>query len=196
MIWNKLAFHIWTCITHLNNTSSSHFSASPYNCLFWEVRLHCNLVKDPTDLLQESCWPCGLPLSSAWWWVVRTETIRKRSSIIFWDITLCSLVKFYCCGRIYRHHLQGGTVSQTRNQYEAGSKYSVLHPGFFKVGVAVRFSVEARDFSLLHSVQTASGAHPACYSMGTGGCFPWGKAAGAWSWPLTSISNTNAHRGD
>jgi hypothetical protein len=26
---------------------------------------------------------------------------------------------------------------------------------------------------------TGSGAHPAFYTMGTGGCFPWSKAAGA-----------------
>jgi hypothetical protein len=39
-----------------------------------------------------------------------------------------------------------------------------------------------RCFSLLHSVQTSSGAHPASYTMGTGGPFPgWGggKAVGA-----------------
>jgi hypothetical protein len=32
-----------------------------------------------------------------------------------------------------------------------------------------------------------SGAHPASYPMGTRVSFPGGKAAGAWSWPLTSI---------
>jgi len=31
------------------------------------------------------------------------------------------------------------------------------------------------------------GAYPASYSLGTGGSFPAGKAAGEWSWPLTSI---------
>jgi hypothetical protein len=30
-------------------------------------------------------------------------------------------------------------------------------------------------------------AHPASYPMGTRGYFPGGKAAGAWSWGLTSI---------
>jgi hypothetical protein len=30
------------------------------------------------------------------------------------------------------------------------------------------------------------GAHPACYPMGTGDSYPEGKAAGTWSWPLTS----------
>jgi len=34
-------------------------------------------------------------------------------------------------------------------------------------------------FFLHHRVQNGSGAHPASY--------PMGKAAGAWSWPLTSI---------
>jgi hypothetical protein len=44
-----------------------------------------------------------------------------------------------------------------------------------------------QDFSLRHSVQTDSRANPASYPMGTGGSFPWGKTAGEWSWPLTSI---------
>jgi hypothetical protein len=37
-------------------------------------------------------------------------------------------------------------------------------------------SIPGRDntFSPLHSVQTGSGAHPAFYSMGTEGSFPWG----------------------
>jgi len=32
-----------------------------------------------------------------------------------------------------------------------------------------------------------SGAHPASYLVGTGCCFPRGKAARTWSWQLTSI---------
>jgi hypothetical protein len=47
--------------------------------------------------------------------------------------------------------------------------------------------VGARDFSLLFSLQTSPGAHPASYLMGTGASLPRSKAAGAWSWPLTSI---------
>jgi hypothetical protein len=34
--------------------------------------------------------------------------------------------------------------------------------------------------------KTGSGAHPTSYPKGTGGRFPRGKAAGTWSWPLTS----------
>jgi hypothetical protein len=52
----------------------------------------------------------------------------------------------------------------------------------------VRFPAEDGDnFSLHHHVQNGSGSHPASYRMGTRGSFPGGKAAGAWSWPLTSI---------
>jgi hypothetical protein len=36
---------------------------------------------------------------------------------------------------------------------------------------------KARDSSLLHSIQTGSGAHPASYPMGTGYYFPGCKAA-------------------
>jgi hypothetical protein len=43
----------------------------------------------------------------------------------------------------------------------------------------VRVLAEVRYFSLLHSVQTGSGALPVSYPMGTGGYFLGVKAAGA-----------------
>jgi hypothetical protein len=46
---------------------------------------------------------------------------------------------------------------------------------------------QGKDFSLLHSVQTGSGAHAASYPVGTGGSFPRGKEAGAWRWSVTSV---------
>jgi hypothetical protein len=54
-------------------------------------------------------------------------------------------------------------------------------------GSRVRFPAGAGNFSLHHSVQKGSGAHPASYPTKTRGFFPGSKAAGAWSWPLTSI---------
>jgi hypothetical protein len=39
----------------------------------------------------------------------------------------------------------------------------------------VQYPAGARDFSLVHSVETGSGAHPA-YPMGTKASFPGGKA--------------------
>ena len=44
----------------------------------------------------------------------------------------------------------------------------------------------ARHFSLLYSILTSSGAHPASYLMGNGGTFAEGEAAGARNSPLTS----------
>jgi hypothetical protein len=44
------------------------------------------------------------------------------------------------------------------------------------VGICVP---EGQVFSLLHVVQTGSGAHPALYRMDTGDSFPGGKAVGA-----------------
>jgi hypothetical protein len=37
---------------------------------------------------------------------------------------------------------------------------------------------QEQDLSLLYSVQTGSGIHPAFFPNGTGGYFPGGKAAG------------------
>jgi hypothetical protein len=51
----------------------------------------------------------------------------------------------------------------------------------------VRVLERARIFYHHHRVQTGSEAHPASYPMGTRGSFHGGKAAGAWSWSLTSI---------
>jgi hypothetical protein len=54
-------------------------------------------------------------------------------------------------------------------------------------GSRVRFPAGAASFSLHHRVQNGSRAHPASYPMGTRGSFSGDKAAGARSWPLTSI---------
>jgi hypothetical protein len=48
-----------------------------------------------------------------------------------------------------------------------------------------------KSFSLLHSVQTSSGIHPASYPIGTGDSFSEVKVGGAQSSPFTSTS----HRG-
>jgi hypothetical protein len=40
----------------------------------------------------------------------------------------------------------------------------------------VQYITEAEDFSSNLCVQTSSGAHPASYTIGTGGSFPRGKA--------------------
>jgi hypothetical protein len=42
--------------------------------------------------------------------------------------------------------------------------------------IEVRSRPETKDFSSILCVQTGSGVHPACWTMGTGGPFPGGKA--------------------
>jgi hypothetical protein len=54
-------------------------------------------------------------------------------------------------------------------------------------GSRLRFPPRAGNFSLRHRVQNVSGSHPPSYPLGTRSSFPGGgRAAGAWSWPLTS----------
>jgi hypothetical protein len=45
---------------------------------------------------------------------------------------------------------------------------------------------QGQEYSLLRVVEIGSEAHLASFPTGTGGPFAWGKAAAAWSWPLTS----------
>jgi hypothetical protein len=61
-----------------------------------------------------------------------------------------------------------------------GSDYRVDDRGF-----AVRFPTGDGNSSILHRVQTGSGAHTASYPMGNGGSFLGDELVGAWSWPLT-----------
>jgi len=53
--------------------------------------------------------------------------------------------------------------------------------------MVVQFPAGAKTVFLLCSLQIGSGAHPVSYSMHIQGSFSRGKAAGAWSWPLTPI---------
>jgi hypothetical protein len=97
----------------------------------------------------------------------------------------------YECMELYRHtHFMTSwhrTLETSLLPQWPFLEQSILwHPMGLTVGV--QFPAEARDFSLLHSIQTGFVAHPASYPMGTGSSFPTGKVARVWSWPLTSIS--------
>jgi hypothetical protein len=68
---------------------------------------------------------------------------------------------------------------------------------YSSVGIAtgwtalVRFPVGAKDFSLLHSVQTGSGAHLTSYPMGTRGPFPGVKNSEREADHITSSAEVN-----
>jgi hypothetical protein len=60
---------------------------------------------------------------------------------------------------------------------------------FYQISVGwsgVQISAGTGNFSLHHRVQNGYGAHPASYPMYTGGSFPGGKSAKAWTWPFTA----------
>jgi hypothetical protein len=58
-----------------------------------------------------------------------------------------------------------------------GSSGSIVSGyGLDDLAIEVRSPTGAKDFSSSLCVQTGSGAHPASYTMGTGGPFPGGKA--------------------
>jgi hypothetical protein len=59
-------------------------------------------------------------------------------------------------------------------------------------GVGVRVPVESGIFRL-HVLQTGFGVHPTSHPMGTGGSFPGGKAAGAWTDHSPPTSNEVIH---
>jgi hypothetical protein len=61
------------------------------------------------------------------------------------------------------------------DHWRQGSSLSIV-TGLWARQPRVRFPAMARDFSLLHSGQTGSVAHPASYAMSTGNYFPGSKA--------------------
>ena len=75
--------------------------------------------------------------------------------------------------------------------YSSGTRtdLSVLWPGYWPDDRCplVWFPVREKNISHLQFVQTDCGAHPAAYSMGNGDSWPGGRAAAAWSWPLSHL---------
>jgi len=52
--------------------------------------------------------------------------------------------------------------------------------------VMVQILAGTRDYTVLWSIETGSGAHSASYSIGTDGPYPGDEIAGACRWPQTS----------
>jgi hypothetical protein len=69
--------------------------------------------------------------------------------------------------------LDGGQWSGSRPGLALAPRKGPPVPTIQEVGWAS--PAEAKDFSSILSVQTGSGAHPASWTMGTGGPFPGGK---------------------
>jgi hypothetical protein len=72
--------------------------------------------------------------------------------------------------------------------YGLGAGIAQLYSAGLRAGRSgVRIPAGAWNFSFHHRVQTGSEALSASYPMRTSGSFPEGKAAEAWSWPLTHL---------
>jgi hypothetical protein len=99
------------------NVLLAEFWVMPYQYLYmlqWAMLFHINLLN-----------------------ILEFLRVVFRKSPIFWNITLCRLLKVNWCFRGTFHlHLQGQRTSQAINQCEAGSKHSsgsacyLLHDGF------------------------------------------------------------------
>jgi hypothetical protein len=121
-----------------------------------------------------------------------TPNIHKK-----WATCRCTLPKFphlvwvswiLCAGT--RNNMICAEYRQNKKIQNSKSRNSsvgiALGYGLDDRGSTVQFPAGAGNFSLHHRVQNGSGAHPASYPMGTRGSFPGVKAAGEWSWPLTT----------
>jgi hypothetical protein len=83
----------------------------------------------------------------------------------------------------YTVHSSLRVRDQVSHSYKTGKVIvlSILSLGLYVLdgrGIEVRFPAGVRDFSLVHNIQTGSGAHPTSYAMTTEGCFPGVKQQG------------------
>jgi hypothetical protein len=143
-----------------------------------------------------------LDLNSFWYWLLR-EALQKYWFILKFQRWRNKVFKgdfLRLCGiKLWRFR----KPSLSHHQDSRSKSIDMCYICFFhvqgtdresrdsSVGIATGYGLEfesrqGQEFSLLHVVQTGSGAHTAFSPMGIGGSFPWGKASEAWSWPFTS----------
>jgi hypothetical protein len=136
----------------------------------------------------------GYALGSIWKWVISSTprpfyprypgALEKRDVYIY----LLSLtgIKLQLLGRPAHSLVTTLTELSIKIIFILLNEYDIIAQSVHRRSTGpygrVRFPVEERDFSLLHSVHTGPEACPASYPMGTGALFPRG-----WSLPLTSI---------
>jgi hypothetical protein len=79
------------------------------------------------------------------------------------------------------HYVKGIWVTTVEVKVLTGSVFGIVTAyGLDDGGVGVRVLVGSRIFTSLYHLDWL-GVHPTSYQMGTGGSFPGGKAAGAYS---------------
>jgi hypothetical protein len=129
---------------------------SPQHCLQHSVMQRTSDVAQ-VYLLTASCWFLAWLTLRSWRWK-RYVPPKRRVTL---TRVHCTTLRIFVIGCRYGVHLiQFCAKIYFRDQ-------SVLKATGRVNGV--RFSAEATDCSLFHSVQAGSGAHPASFPMGTGG---------------------------
>jgi hypothetical protein len=117
--------------------------------------------------------------------ILMTNLISIFLGHYLWTLSTSLFEKFTVCSLYSYTQILEYLIRSSMCKFESRDSSVGIATGY-GLNARVRFPA-VKDFSLLHSIQTDSGAHPASYPMGTGGSFPGGKAGEAWSWPLASI---------
>jgi hypothetical protein len=110
---------------------------------------------------------------------IRTDHLLNKKSWVFLQTSEKDNVQHNICIAVFSNAWSvNGHVRNLNSSVGIGTCYGLV--GWISI------PDRGRDFSLLHSIQTLSGTHPASYPMSTGSSFPAGEVTGAWSWPLTT----------
>jgi hypothetical protein len=144
-----------------------------YILVTWHEYTSYVIFSFPINLHKEA----GLPRSLG---LLRTGPVSNSSQQV-----RSSVILFWSSG-VTPHHV---IPPNPDNLCSASCNRAIQHMHNITPGAGwsgVRVSAGAGNFSH-HRVQTGPGVHPASYPMGTRGSYSGGKAAGAWSWTLTSI---------
>jgi hypothetical protein len=133
-------------------------------------------------------------LSTDWPWVRGStgEMMQHLATFCRYNSEVCvdwgSWVRCWEITRSSRGCTTGNFWKKIKHNLLSGAGIAQWYSAGLRAGWSgVRVQVGGGNFSPHLRVHTGSGNHPASYPMGTGDSSPGGKAAGTWSWPLTSI---------
>jgi hypothetical protein len=155
--------------------------------LMWEKAIQLlEMYLSASSLMPE--YPCfigfDVPALLVWGWFSIFSQYFCRYELPHYSV----FYKKKTCHHDSVHLLCGNFLSVFEKLKSRDSSVGVvLGYGLDDQGLSFWFLARVWNFSLHHHIQNISGAHPASYPMGTRGSFPGVRAAGAWSWPLTSI---------
>jgi hypothetical protein len=125
--------------------------------------------------------------------VFSAQPLRLNASLVYWNLTQPLLSKSLSKSWSSSHHIRRYRtfVIVTEFLYNRRTHIALKNVFQFDSTVYNFCNWYTGNFSLHHRIQNGSGAHAASYPMGTSDSFPGDKAAGAWSWPLTSSVEVN-----